>query len=338
MLKPEQRRQKQYTFLSPLSYCITNFVAEKEGMNKRSPFTLIHLKRLDELAMLYDLRPNELPESLVKEWIKKHSYESNSTHKMRFWLIRQLGEYMRRCGYEAFVSTEKTTKANNNKFTPYILSDIEIKKIMCAADALQKTMKSPLKHIVIPMLFRVLFCCGLRLSEATHLKVGDVTIDSDTVILNLTKTKFDKERLLPLSPSLSASFKVYFETIHRFSKPDMPVFPSNDGWCYSNSTIYELFRRFLRESAISHGGRGKGPRIHDIRHTFAVKCLKKWVLNGEDMLAVFPLLSTYMGHVNLSSTSVYLRLTADLFPHIVSKTEERFGDIVPLLAEGVRNG
>jgi len=98
MLKPEQRRQKQYTFLSPLSYCITNFVAEKEGMNKRSPFTLIHLKRLDELAMLYDLRPNELPESLVKEWIKKHSYESNSTHKMRFWLIRQLGEYMRRCG------------------------------------------------------------------------------------------------------------------------------------------------------------------------------------------------------------------------------------------------
>ena len=338
MLKPEQRHQKQYIFLSPLSYCIANFVAEKEGMYKRSPFVLIHLKRLDDLAISFNLPPNNLPESLVKEWMKKHAYESNSTHKMRFWLIRQLGQYMRRCGYEAFVSTEKTTKANNNNFTPYIFSSSEIKKIICASDSLQKTMKSPQKHIVIPMLFRVLFCCGLRLSEATHLKVEDVIVDSDIVLFNLTKTKFDKERLLPLSPSLSAAFKTYYETMHRFSKPDAPVFPSNDGWCYSNSTIYEIFRRFLRESAISHGGRGKGPRIHDIRHTFAVKCLKKWVLNGEDILSVFPLLSTYMGHANLSSTSVYLRLTADLFPHIVNKTEQHFGDIVPLLAKGVQNG
>lgn len=97
---------------------------------------------------------------------------------------------------------------------------------------------------------------------------------------------------------------------------------------YDQAAIYREFRKLLWKARISHGGRGNGPRIHDFRHTFAVHCLKKWVLNGVDVAASLTILSAYLGHVNLKGTQHYLRLTADLFPEITAKIEEKFGHCI----------
>ena len=91
--------------------------------------------------------------------------------------------------------------------------------------------------------------------------------------------------------------------------------------------VYTTFRHILEDAGIPHTGRG--PRIHDFRHTFSVCCLKKRILSGKDLNAALPVLSAYLGHKGLNGTQKYLRLTADMYPDIVKTVELPFGDVVP---------
>lgn len=91
--------------------------------------------------------------------------------------------------------------------------------------------------------------------------------------------------------------------------------------------FYSRFREVLWLAGIPHQGRGKGPRVHDLRHTFAVHCLNKWVDEGRDIYTVLPVLSDYLGHSSISATSHYLRLTPVQFPQIVSIMEEQSGSV-----------
>ncbi|MDF2648659.1 MAG: putative phage-specific integrase [Paenibacillus sp.] len=95
------------------------------------------------------------------------------------------------------------------------------------------------------------------------------------------------------------------------------------------STAYKNFRKFLWKARISHGGWGKGPRLHDFRHTFAVYCLRRWVLEGKDLKAYLPVLKTYLSHHSFSDTSEYSRLTAELYPDITAKVEHAIGHVIP---------
>lgn len=97
------------------------------------------------------------------------------------------------------------------------------------------------------------------------------------------------------------------------------------------SNVYHNFRRFLWKAGISHGGKGYGPRIHDFRHTFAVHCLKKWSIEGKDLMTYLPILRVYLGHSTFEETAYYLRLTADVFPDITLKLETLYPDLIPVL-------
>lgn len=107
----------------------------------------------------------------------------------------------------------------------------------------------------------------------------------------------------------------------RTKHPNAPFFPKANGDFYESQAIYSAFRVFLLDAGISHGGRGEGPRVHDLRHTFAVNCLRKWVLSGDDIAASIPYLSAYLGHVHFRHSQIYLHLTVDMHPDIVAKTE-----------------
>ena len=93
--------------------------------------------------------------------------------------------------------------------------------------------------------------------------------------------------------------------------------------------MYWMFRELLMRCRIAHGGRGQGPRIHDLRHTFAVHTLLRWYREGADLDARLPVLATYLGHVSIEGTQQYLHLTAELFPQIVVRANKAFGDVIP---------
>jgi integrase/recombinase XerD len=110
---------------------------------------------------------------------------------------------------------------------------------------------------------------------------------------------------------------------------DAIFFPSPDEGPYKLRTLYGLFRKLLLQCGIAHGGRGKGPRVHDLRHAFAVHTLLRWYREGADLNARLPLPATYLGHQHLSGTQRYLHLTAELFPEVTARVDAAFGDVIP---------
>ncbi len=110
---------------------------------------------------------------------------------------------------------------------------------------------------------------------------------------------------------------------------DAIFFPAPHGGAYHRLTMYNIFREFLWTCGIAHGGRGHGPRLHDLRHTFAVHRLMQWDREGVDLGAKLPVLATYMGHLNLSGTQRYLQLTAELFPELSSRLDTLYGNVIP---------
>lgn len=134
-----------------------------------------------------------------------------------------------------------------------------------------------------------------------------------------------------MSPCMVKYCQTYFDKVHLFSNSEDYFFPSADGSAIKLQNVYKNFRKFLWQAEISHGGRGKGPRIHDLRHTFAVNRMKQWVIDGENLNEKLPILQQYLGHESYYDTVYYLRLTSEMYPFIIKETASIFGNIIPRL-------
>ena len=174
-------------------------------------------------------------------------------------------------------------------------------------------------------MFRLIYGCGLRLSEALNLKLRDVDVIEGTLII--LQSKNNKDRKIPMAKSLINRCKKYNKEIHLFNDQNAYYFKSSLNKRLDSSTAYRRFREYLRHTGIPHSGHG--PRIQDLRHAYCVHCLKRWVLDEKDLTNLFPYLSAYLGHADFRGTQYYLRLTADLYPDIISKTEATLGYIIP---------
>lgn len=167
----------------------------------------------------------------------------------------------------------------------------------------------------------------MRISEALSLKMQDVDLDNG--VLHIWDSKFQKDRMIPMSQTLTSVCIAYSKNCNSGKLPYAYFFSPNGNRRYSAQTIYNRFRDVLFICGIPHRGKGKGPRLHDLRHTFAVHSLQQLAENGEDLYTVLPILSEYMGHSSVSATQYYLRLTAEVFPDIMEMVEEKFGDVYP---------
>lgn len=304
---------------------IKGYVDEKRSVGYKFEKGASILERFDLFLVKHKLTEKILSKELVLLWTTKNQNESDSTRNGRISNIRGFARYLVRIGYEAYIVPGKILKISRYSYTPYIFSKKELKKIFLAADSCPVSELTPNRHLVMSLIFRLLYGTGLRISEALNLKIIDV--DFKKGILYIRNTKFGKERLVPLSDSLLVRCHNYLNAIQQSDYSGEYFFPSPYGGHYGSSTIYRYFRDLIWEVGISHSG--KGPRIHDFRHTFAVHCLKNWVLKGEDLTNLLPYLSVYLGHNDLRGTQHYLKLTADLYPAIVANVENHFSYLIP---------
>ena len=154
-------------------------------------------------------------------------------------------------------------------------------------------------------------------------------------VLTIREAKGHKDRLVPLSDALRERLTVYVQQVHPHVDPADRLLWQAEGRPVSVGNVYKNFRRFLWRAGMSHGGWGRGPRVHDFRHTFAVHCLQRWVREGKDLTAYLPLLKTYLGHYAFKDTAYYLRLTADCYTDITFRMEQAVGHVVPSLEENL---
>lgn len=228
-------------------------------------------------------------------------------------------------GVPAWIPQERLVIVRSGDFVPYIFTRNQLAALFDAADRSPMVMGYP--HM--PLILRLFYGCGLRLAEVIRLNVGDVDPREGT--LHIIDTKFGKSRRIPMAPSLAERIRKHLDAL-RSKRPLAPLFPAKtrrDIKRPFRSQIYLAFREILSAAGVKHGGRGRGPRVHDLRHTFAVHRLESWYAREQDVNALLPLLVAYMGHSHITGTQYYLRLTPELLPDLVRRMDDYSGAAIP---------
>jgi len=319
-------RYREAHFQSPLAPLMEQFVQEKRACGYKYRSSAQLLSSFDRYLSNEALPPGELPRSITRKWLAKQPHETAVTQRRRISMVRQFALFMCRLGYPADVPDGSLSAKNDAEFTPRILTHTEADKLLQAVDQITPNARSPLRHLIMPEVFRLLYGCGFRLSEVLHLRIADVDLNQG--VLTVRQGKFAKDRLVPPALPLVVRLQMYAADFG-VRPPDAFFFPSQHGGPWAIQTVYSLFRQLLLQCGIPHAGRGKGPRVHDLRHTFAVHTLLRWYREGADIDAKLPVLATYLGHQSLAGTQRYLHLTAELFPEIAVRVNAAFGDVIP---------
>jgi integrase/recombinase XerD len=248
--------------------------------------------------------------------------------------VRELARWLGRRGVPAYVLPTGVLP-RPTRYVPHIFIDAELAALFTQTDRCHYNSQVPLRHLVMPVLFRTIYACGLRASEARLLRVSDVDLDAG--VLQFRDAKGGKDRQVPVSASLRVRLVDYHAHVGGRSGGDW-LFPGRAGQPLTLGNIEKNFRRFLWQARISHGGRGRGVRVHDLRHTFVVNNLRSWFARGDDVGALLPVLQTYLGHSSIADTAYYLRLTAESYPDITARVQHALGDVVPPVAAGPHHG
>jgi integrase len=315
-------------YTGPFKEHIKNYIELKKAIGYKYDAEAEHLKRFDQFTIQKYPNATAITKEIALDWCGKKTYEAQANQCARASIFRQFGKYLDSIGSKAYI-IPKGYYPTEEKYMPHIYTIDELKKFFIETDQCQYSCEFPFRQYIMPLIFRMIYMCGLRSSEARLLKVADVDLKNG--ILTINHSKKDNDRLIPMSDTLINLCKIYSEKVHpNFSAEDY-YFPSIGNKPMTIGNLYKNFRRFLWRAKISHGGLGKGPRIHDFRHTYAVHCLKKWTEQGKDLSIYLPVLKTYMGHDSFTETAYYLHLTADIFPDIILKLESKYSEIIPKL-------
>jgi integrase/recombinase XerD len=313
-------------FHSALAPWLRDFVLEKRAVGYRYTSEQYWLGRLDRHLLEQGHREATLPRALLTTWLARTAHESAKTQAARVVVLRQLARFLQRHGVLVDLPPNPPRALRGARFVARIFSPDEIVRLLAAVDRMPPDARAPQRHRVMPALFRVLYGCGLRLGEALRLRVQDVDLAEG--VFTIREGKFRKDRLVPMAASLQAHLQRYHADMG-VRIPDAVFFLAPHGGVYSQHAPYTVFRWMLRSAKIPHGGRGRGPRVHDLRHTFAVRRLEAWYREGADLGAKLPVLSTYLGHESIAGTQRYLQLTASLRPDLSARLEQQYGALIP---------
>ena len=311
-------------FQSVFSSILYDFVNFKRMEGYKYNSEVKELQRFDKYLHSLTQDSFEISEELIYPWLSRRSSESDKTFSTRNSVYRQLYRYSSKLEeYKLPKPPYAIERLQSNSFTPYIFTHNQIKELFAAADT--DNTASQKFQLYAPLLFRLLYGTGLRVNEALSLLVSDVNINSGLILIRDGKN--DNSRLIPLARSLCQRMNKFIK-ICRYTE-DEPLFQNSNQDSLGIKTVYEWYRRILWKAGIPHKGRGKGPRLHDIRHTFAVHSLQQAISQGMDINAYLPLLCTYLGHKRLSATERYLRLTAEAYPSVMMEINGIMNPIIP---------
>jgi integrase len=305
---------------------VAQFVSYKQAQGYKYDVNNESLNRFIKFTTSFELPERRLSKELVEAYCMKSSDEAPKNQAIRTSALRQFTIYLNELGYEAYIPPFNKISKYSSSFVPYIFTHEEIMRIFQAVDNLKPNSRYN-SAVVYPVLIRMLYGCGLRISEALDLRVADVDLANG--VLTIKKSKFNKDRLVPMSESLNSICIKFYEQNHKRSTNDDYFFKNTNGSRRSKNTVYQQFREILWISRIPHGGRSKGPRLHDVRYTFCCHSLKEVADKGIDLYCALPVLSTYIGHSSVTATEKYLRLTEELYPDIIKRVQNTTSYVYP---------
>lgn len=279
----------------------------RKSLGYETNFHLQTLKRFDAFAIARHPDANEITRSLVEEFVLNEQLEGRKGIREKLHAIRNLGTFICSTGGKAFV-VPMSMIPKPRKFNPHVFTDEELALLFRQIDEMPVGKSfDPMVNRFAPVLFRLIYTCGLRPGEAYRLQRRNV--DLSTGEIKIEKTKNKRDRVVVMSDemrSLLASYMEYLQIKH--PSAEFLFCDSNGRKCKTglfNRFFRKVWRRTCEESGIKSSMQA---RAYDLRHRFASRVLCGWAAEGLDLFSRLPILRAYMGHAALSSTMYYVHL------------------------------
>jgi integrase len=257
---------------------------------------------------------------LAVQWASQSTKSNSIGHARRLDIVRRFAAYLHLTDPETQIPPEGILGPSYGRLTPYIYSHEEISSLVVAARTL--TPHGGLRPHTYATLFGLLACTGIRISEALNLSVEN--FDAEERRLIIIEGKFHKSRIVPLHQSAVDMLSTY-DDLRRRKHPlskTRHYFLTERGTSLKYLKVFAIFHRIAAALGWKTGITGRSPRIHDLRHSFAVNRLLQWYRDGEDIDRRIPELSTYLGHQCVANTYWYLTAIPELMAIAASLFEQ----------------
>lgn len=308
---------------TPMQEAVRSYLEDR----RRLGFALVApATELARFARYADAREHRGPltQELMLGWAREHVHRtSNVTAARRLEVVLPFAAYYRQFEPGTEIPPKGILGRGHRRLAPHIYTDQEIVELLDAAGRLNLTW--PLRALTYRSLFGLIAAAGLRLSEALKLTLGDV--DLQAAALTVRQTKFHKSRRLPLHPSTVRELEQYRQARDRCQSTadSAPFFVSHDGGHLPARTVENVFRSLQPGLGWRARGDHPHPRLHDLRHTMAVRRLQRWRESDQSIDQAMFWLCTYLGHAKISDTYWYLSGIAELMDTIGARFERFVG-------------
>jgi integrase/recombinase XerD len=305
--------------MSTLRENVTDYLAMRRAMG----FKVEGLsKLLESFVGFCEARgANRVQNDLVVEWATARIKVpvSDALFARRMDAVRTFARYQHALDPATQVPPEATCNRRYRPKEPNVFSEDEVRALLAAADTLSPRFKAVAWRTLIGMLATT----GMRPGEACRLTLGD--IDLSNGVVQVLQTKFDKSRLVFIHPTTATVLGHYLQVrrdwVGTTAQACPAVFVNSRREAINPDRLGVTFKQILVAAGITTAPGRRPPRLHDLRHTFAVTTMLDWYRDGQDVQARLPLLSTWLGHVDPASTYWYLHAVPELLAHAARRLE-----------------
>ncbi len=312
-------------FESSLRYKEQRFIQFKKDFGHTYDSQMYYLMDFDRFCIAEYPDADSLSEEMVMRWSVIRPTENSNGYISRITTVRQFGKYLVMTGEDAFI-LPGGLKGGDMPVMPYVFTKESLNAFFQYTDTMKRYYQSTVRHLVAPVMFRFMYCCGLRPIEARRLKRTDVNLDNGRVFIR--ESKFNRERMVYAPDELMTLTNDYIRTI-------APLFPDSDalfidrkGRQMSKDVHQYLFEHCRDRSGITASGT-RNPNLYSFRHSFATHRIYQWHRDGLDITSLLPGLSAYMGHTQYQHTLYYLHFLPELFSDMAGFDLEQFSNILP---------
>jgi integrase/recombinase XerD len=317
-------------FASRLAPVLTRYVDLKRALGRQFANSIRTLASLDRFLHDQAAKYPDLNAAAFQAWCQTQEHVAPGVRRIRMRNVYNFCLYRRRTEPQCFLPDPALFPKPHQTIQPYIFSEQEVARLLLSASGLKRVSRSPVRPEVIRLAIVLLFTTGIRCGELLRLTLGDYNHGDATLLIR--ESKFHKSRLLPLNTDVANEID---HSLRARAQRKLPVSSdaaliwnaSKGGKAYRNWSLQCCLRPLLQKCSI-FTAKGRLPRIHDFRHSFAVNVLLRWYRQGADVEAKLPLLATYMGHVSIASTHYYLHWIEPLRTAASERFARHYGKLV----------
>jgi site-specific recombinase XerD len=321
-MKPIQTRLRSF-----LAGDIRRFVAHKRALGRRFDVEEKTLRLLDSYLVEQDISSmGEVTPETIEAFLASRPRKRPRSYNHLLCTVRRLFDWLLDQGTVEQSPVQVKPRRQTSQRIPFIFCVATARRLLETARALPDNARAPMRGRTYHAIFAILYGLGLRVSEVCRLRVADV--DFDRQLLVIRETKFYKSRLVPFGRRMSALLEDYIRANTKRSGtlcPEAPLFSFTDRGEISPGTVSQTFHALLPSLGLEVPPGCAPPRLHDLRHSFAVGTLLRWYRSGVDPAERLLGLATFLGHVDVASTATYLNITPALF-HEANRRFEAFAE------------